>query len=87
MEHEPKNKKLWDKFINKAKKKFKVWPSRNATWWAVSEYKKAGGKFVSENVTKLRKTKKAHWVTGDVNLASDKKFQRSLARLEHFLKE
>jgi hypothetical protein len=41
----PKNKKLYDSIIVKAKKKFLVWPSAYASGWVVKEYKKQGGKY------------------------------------------
>lgn len=41
----PKNKELWDKAIAAAKRKFDVYPSRYANWWASDYYKKQGGKF------------------------------------------
>jgi hypothetical protein len=36
---------LWRAVIAQAKKKFDVYPSRYANYWAVRQYKKKGGKF------------------------------------------
>lgn len=41
----PKDKDLWDKAIAAAKRKFDVYPSRYANWWASDYYKKQGGEF------------------------------------------
>jgi hypothetical protein len=41
----PKNKKLYEKVKNEAKKKFKIWPSAYASGWLVREYKKRGGTY------------------------------------------
>lgn len=43
---EPRNKVLYNKIKNEAKKKFKVFPSRYSTIWLVSEYKKQGGTYI-----------------------------------------
>lgn len=40
-----KNKGLWKAAVSAAKKKFDVYPSRYANYWAVQYYKKKGGKF------------------------------------------
>ena len=40
---------MWDKIIQRAKKKFDVYPSRYANYWASSEYEKAGGKWKTVN--------------------------------------
>ena len=41
----PLNKKLWDKAISQAKKKFDVYPSAYANAWAAKWYKSKGGKW------------------------------------------
>lgn len=41
----PTNKKLYEQIKEKAKKKFKVWPSAYASGWLVKEYKRRGGTY------------------------------------------
>ena len=41
----PKNKKLYEKVKNEARKKFKIWPSAYASGWLVKEYKRRGGTY------------------------------------------
>ena len=41
----PKDEALWQKAIAAAKRKFDVYPSRYANWWASDYYKKQGGTF------------------------------------------
>jgi hypothetical protein len=48
----PKNKKLYDSIIVKAKKKFSVWPSAYASGWVVKEYKKQGGEYIGPKPSK-----------------------------------
>jgi hypothetical protein len=45
MKPSPKNTKLYEKVKEKAKKKFKVWPSAYASGWVVKEYKRLGGTY------------------------------------------
>jgi hypothetical protein len=44
-ENEPTDKSLWNSVLAQAKKKFDVYPSRYASYWASREYKKRGGKW------------------------------------------
>jgi hypothetical protein len=44
----PINKSLYNRIKNKAKHKFKVYPSVYANSWVVREYKKAGGRYKSK---------------------------------------
>jgi len=39
----PNNPKLWSRVIQRAKRKFDVYPSAYANAWAAKEYKKEGG--------------------------------------------
>lgn len=41
----PKNKILYNRIKNKAKRIFKVWPSAYASGWLVKEYKRQGGTY------------------------------------------
>ena len=45
MKHSHKNKKLYEKVKEEAKKKFKVWPSAYASGWLVKEYKRLSGQY------------------------------------------
>lgn len=45
MPPQPKNKALYTRVKNEAKKKFKVWPSAYASAWLTREYKKRGGTY------------------------------------------
>ena len=45
MKHSHKNKKLYEKVKEEAKKKFKVWPSAYASGWLVKEYKRRSGQY------------------------------------------
>ena len=49
---EPKNKKLYNSVVKKAKAKFDTWPSAYASGWVVKEYKKQGGKYIGSKPTK-----------------------------------
>lgn len=41
----PTNKRLWDKSIREAKKRYKKWPSAYASGFASKFYKQNGGKW------------------------------------------
>lgn len=62
----PTNKKLWNKALNEAKKKFKVYPSAYSNLWAAKKYKEWGGKWKKEAKYKpkgeLGKWLKEEWV-------------------------
>ena len=49
---EPKNKKLYNSIVKKAKAKFSTWPSAYASGWVVKEYKKGGGKYIGKKPSK-----------------------------------
>ena len=49
---EPKNKKLYNSIVKKAKTKFSAWPSAYASGWVVKEYKKQGGKYIGSRPPK-----------------------------------
>jgi len=51
MKPSPKNKTLYNKVKQEAKKKFKVWPSAYASGWLVKEYKRRGGKYTGTKST------------------------------------
>jgi phenolic acid decarboxylase len=46
----PKDKELWQKAINAAKRKFKVYPSWVANQWAAKWYEKHGGTYIGKKV-------------------------------------
>jgi hypothetical protein len=48
----PKNKKLYNNIVKKAKKKFSAWPSAYASGWVVKEYKRQGGKYIGSKPSK-----------------------------------
>jgi hypothetical protein len=66
----PVDEELWRKCIEKAKKKFKEWPSRVASSWAVKRYKEAGGKFSGEKPERQNVKEEFEWVKGDIHHAS-----------------
>lgn len=60
----PINKKLYNKVVADAKKRFKVWPSAYASGWVVRRYKELGGTYQTtqkENTT-LDRWFKQEWV-------------------------
>jgi hypothetical protein len=48
----PKNKALYNKVKNEAKRRFKVWPSAYASGWLVKEYKRRGGTYSGKKSSK-----------------------------------
>jgi phenolic acid decarboxylase len=46
----PKDKQLWQKAIDAAKKKFDVYPSWVANQWAAKWYEKRGGTYIGKKV-------------------------------------
>ena len=77
MTNVPNDKKLYNQIKNKAKKKFKVWPSVYASSWLVREYKKNGGTY------KTLKSRKPRSRT----LKSRKPRSRNLSGLSRWYKE
>lgn len=47
----PLDKKLYDRVVVEAKKRFKVWPSAYASGWVVRRYKELGGRYKSSPIT------------------------------------
>lgn len=63
MPNVPKNKTLYEKVKEEAKKKFKVWPSAYASGWLVKEYKRRGGSFQGDFSPKpLARWYKEEWI-------------------------
>ena len=60
----PKNKLLYNKIKNLAKRKFKAWPSAYASGWLVKEYLKAGGEYEynKKKSSNLNRWYKEKWV-------------------------
>jgi len=52
----PKDKILYEKVKNIAKKKFKVWPSAYGSGWLVKEYKRRGGTYITNNSSTRKST-------------------------------
>ena len=50
----PTNKKLYNRKVAEAKKKFDVWPSAYASAWLTKEYKKRGGKYSGTTKNKVK---------------------------------
>lgn len=48
----PKNKTLYNKVVQYAKTRFKVWPSAYASGWVVKEYKRRGGEYQGDKTRK-----------------------------------
>ena len=59
----PINKKLYDKVVEEAKQKFRVWPSAYASGWVVRRYKELGGKYKEEETKQpLARWYKEQWI-------------------------
>jgi len=59
----PTNKKLYEKVIAEAKRKFMVWPSAYASGWVVRRYKELGGTYDEKTkTTTLDRWFKEKWV-------------------------
>lgn len=61
----PTNKKLYDKVVEEAKQKFRVWPSAYASGWVVRRYKELGGTYKDEKNTTtppLARWYKQEWI-------------------------
>lgn len=61
----PLNKKLYDRVVADAKKRFQVWPSAYASGWVVRRYKELGGTYKTpgkKGTTSLNRWYKEKWV-------------------------
>ncbi len=79
MANEPTNRRLYNRVVAEARRKFRIFPSAYASAFIVREYKKRGGKYSGRKSSSkgIARWMREKWTTQDGSPCGSKKFKRT----------